>query len=96
MKLKSLNSVQSAVLFVVCSCALFAFRDSAPTAAVLLGAVAAACFLTYLDIKTIRPTKSLLQLQEEHDRLRAEVDEMKNKISGLSIAQAAKPSFKRL
>lgn len=77
---------------------LFIALPGAPAAFAMCMAFAsvwAASVIEYLEAKTIKPSKSVIEIQQLAEQTAADLAEMKNKISSLSIAAAAKPFVRR-
>jgi L-cystine uptake protein TcyP (sodium:dicarboxylate symporter family) len=74
----------------------FVVFQSAPAAFVFATAMVGLIVAEYFDLeaaKITKPSKSLEELQALAERTATELSEIKNKVSGLSVAQAARPPF---
>jgi hypothetical protein len=77
---------------------MFAFLQSWPAAAIVIASVIGLWVMDYLeqlDQGRTRPTKTHAELQQQLEKIMADHEDMKSKLSSLTIASAAKSPFRR-
>ncbi len=87
-----------ALTVLVWSAVTFSLNQTASSACVAVAALAGLWLADWMNLeesKLTKPSKSLADLQAAVEQHQKEFDEMKSRVSTLSIAQAAKPFMKR-